>query len=59
MESDFRNEAPEGFFLTSVPFEGKKTFQTEYELLDLIGKGMIIILIIWFQILYLRHFFGS
>ena len=40
MESDFRKEAPEGFFLTSVPFEGKKTFQTEYELLDLIGKGI-------------------
>ena len=41
MESDFRNEAPEGFFLTNVPYEGykKKTFKTEYEMMDTIGKG--------------------
>ena len=42
VESDFKSSAPDGFFLTNdVPFEGveKKTFQTEYELLDLIGKG--------------------
>ena len=40
-ESDFRKEAPEGFFLTNVPYEGisKKSFETEYELLDEIGKG--------------------
>ena len=42
-ESDFRNEAPEGFFLTNVPYEGytKKTFDTEYDLLDIIGKGAL------------------
>jgi p90 ribosomal S6 kinase len=40
-ESDFRNEAPEGFFLTNVPYEGyvKKSFKTEYELLDTLGRG--------------------
>ena len=40
-ESDFRNEAPEGFFLTNVPYEGfsKKSFNTEYELLEQLGKG--------------------
>ena len=41
MESDFRNEAPDGFFLTNVPYEGvmTKNFKTEFELLDVIGKG--------------------
>jgi len=41
VESDFRNEAPEGFFLTNVPYEGyvKKSFKTEYELLDTLGRG--------------------
>ena len=40
-ESDFRNEAPEGFFLTNVPYEGfsKKSFNTEYEMLEQLGKG--------------------
>lgn len=41
VESDFRNEAPDGFFLTNVPYEGvmKKNFNTEFDLLDVIGKG--------------------
>ena len=54
MESDFKSSAPDGFFLTNdVPFEGveKKTFQTEYELLDLIGKGY------FRQLDYLRYVF--
>ena len=36
METDFRSDAPEGYFLTSGD---KKSFETQYELLDVIGKG--------------------
>ena len=38
METDFRNDAPEGYFLTTGDHK-KKTFQTEYELLESIGVG--------------------
>ena len=38
METDFRNDAPEGYFLTTGDHK-KKTFQTEYELLESIGAG--------------------
>jgi site-specific DNA-adenine methylase len=46
VETEIRSDAPEGFFLTNVPFEGiqKKTFETEYELLNIIGKGKKIFL---------------
>ena len=36
VETEFRSDAPEGYFLTS---DQKKTFQTEYELLEVIGSG--------------------
>ena len=41
MESKFRNEVPDGFFLTNVPYDGHqdKTFHTQFEMLDSIGKG--------------------
>ena len=38
METDFRSDAPEGYFLTTGDHK-KKTFQTEYELLESIGVG--------------------
>ena len=36
METDFRADAPEGYFLTSGD---RKSFETQYELLDTIGTG--------------------
>lgn len=36
METDFRSDAPEGYFLTSGD---RKSFETQYELLDTIGVG--------------------
>ena len=36
VEIDFRSDAPEGYFLTT---DYKKSFYTEYVLLETIGKG--------------------